>query len=186
MSIDAVQSEFDRHGQLSRQAVIELQSLLLSDDPYGAITVAADTGCFEVSPQIAQCLTSSDPMVRWNAAATLFTRFRANQYATQCLELVEKEPDEIVKSVALVGLGELLPSVDDHDFQNGAAAVLLRVFNDQSEYPEVRCSAYEGILAAIGISPLERPPAGKLLDLVKEVDWKMIEKFVTRFDTKGN
>src|SRR5206468_3383435 len=102
MSIGDIQSEFDQHGRLSRQAVTELQALLLSDDPYSAITVAADTGCFEVSPQIAECLTSPDPMVRWNAAATLFTRFRANQFASQCLDLVEKERDEMVRSVALV------------------------------------------------------------------------------------
>lgn len=186
MSIEAIRSEFDRRGQLSRQAVNELRSLLLSDDPYSAIAVAADSGCSEVSPQIAECLSSADPMVRWNAAATLFTRFRANQFANLCLDLVEKERDEVVRSVALVGLGELLLSTDDHEFKRRAAAEILSVFNDQSEYPEVRCSAYEGILAAMGTSPSERPPAGRLLDLTEEVDWSVIEEFVERFDIKGD
>jgi HEAT repeat protein len=182
MSLESIQSEYDRHGQLPRIAVLELQSLLLSDDPYSAITVAADTACLELSPQIAKCLTSADPIVRWNAAATLFTRFRANQFANQCLDMVESERDEMVRSVALVGLGELLPSMDGHHYRRRAAADLLEVFNDPSEYPEVRCSAYEGILAAMGTSPLERPPAGKLLNLVEDVDRRIVEEFASRYD----
>ena len=126
MSVDDIQSEFNLHGKLSRRAVFELQSLLLSDDAYCAITVAADTGCSEVAPQVVQCLSSADPMIRWNAAATLFTRFRANQYAAQCLDLVEKEQDEIVRSVALVGLGELLPSMEDRDSQRRAHPIFSR------------------------------------------------------------
>ena len=184
MSVDDIQSEFNLHGKLSRRAVFELQSLLLSDDAYCAITVAADTGCSEVAPQVVQCLSSADPMIRWNAAATLFTRFRANQYAAQCLDLVEKEQDEIVRSVALVGLGELLPSMEDRDSQRRGASDLLTVFRNDSEYPEVRSAAYEGILAAVGIPPFDRPPAGKLLDLVEGIDWRIVEEFVSRFDIK--
>lgn len=185
MSPENILTEFELHGRLSRRAVSELHTLLRSDDPFRAITVAADTGCLEVASQVAECLSSSDAMVRWNAAATLFTRFRCKNYARQCLDLALNDPDEIVRTICLVGIGEIITIIKNDDIVEEAAGQLLRVFYDENEYPEVRCAAYEGILAAMDILPLDRPPVDKLLDLNRDTDYQLVEGFRRRFGLQG-
>lgn len=120
-------------------------------------------------------------MVRWNAAAALFTRFRNKTYAVQCIELAENDEDTNVQSVALVGLGELLPFLDDNNRATEASKILLATFIDESKYLELRCSAYEGILAAMDVLPLDRPPATKMLDLSHDVDHALVERFKQRY-----
>ena len=181
MTADEIKVEFERNKKLSPRAMRELTNLIASDDPFAAITVAADIGCVEVAGIIAKGLSSTDAMVRWNAAATLFTRFRAQRYINECLELAKNELDEVVRSVSLVGLGEFLPLTSDKSYRHAAARELLRVLDDQSEYPEIRCAAYEGILAGLGIAPSVRPPAGKLLDLLTDVDREKVQAFSQRF-----
>lgn len=183
MTITEIINEYNHNHRLSQRAVSGLRDQMDSD-PYTAITIAADTGCFDLAPDIAARLNSTDPMVRWAAAATLFTRFRDHKYLSDCVNLVRNDPSSIVRSVAIVGLGELLallPPVTDLSQRNLAVNLLLSILANQSEYSEIRSSAYEGILAAIGIHPRDRPSPGRLVRFPEDIAPHHLSAFLDRF-----
>ncbi|MCI0552498.1 MAG: HEAT repeat domain-containing protein, partial [Anaerolineae bacterium] len=95
--LNEIETEFEVNGRLSKSAIEKLEQLILSDDPYSAITVATDCGIFALAPAIAQTISSQDPMVRWNAIGALLTRFRLSEYAELGFELVLTDPDEMVR-----------------------------------------------------------------------------------------
>ena len=177
-----VEAEFDRTGRLSPRAISALRLALTSTNPYEAISVAADTWCIELSMEIAQCLSSTDTMTRWNAAATLFTRFKSKEHSDLCMFSANNEHDELVRVVALVGLGEILPLMENLEIQNSIASYLYKVFSDESLYPELRGAAYEGMLAAICVPVQDRPPANRLIAIAGDVDEELVDKFCGRFE----
>lgn len=181
MSLNDIMQEYLSNGRLSRQAVGELRKLLASDNPYDAITAACDTGTCELSSAIAANLNSADDMVRWNAAASLFTRFRDKKYVRECINLATKDNDTNVRSIALVGLGELLPFIDEEDLRRLVSSILLSVLMDELTYAELRSSAYEGILAAMDVLPSERPSPSRLLNMSRDIDRSLVESFKNQY-----
>jgi hypothetical protein len=181
MTIKDISEEYDSNGRLSRRAVGELRQMLLSNDPYEAISLTADLGCIELSAEIGNNLTSTDSMVRWIAAATLFTRFRKIDYIAQCFEMAKDESDEMVRSIALVGLGELLVFENRPLQKRQYARLLLDTLLDENQYPPFRSAAYEGILAAMDVSPADRFPATKLPDFSKDISLTILEAFKNRY-----
>lgn len=181
MSLTSIEDEFDLNGRISHRSVLELKTILESDDPYSAITLAVDTGTIRLADSIAKCLSSDDEMVRWNAAAGLFTRFRIADYAIQCLEMAMTDSSELVKNVCLVGSGELLPLVDDSSIRVRLASILDDAFTDETVDPERRTAAYEGMLAALDVLPVDRPDATKVLEIPEDTDPEIVKDFRTSF-----
>ena len=177
MTLQEIIEEYERNGRLSRRAVTKLRHGIRSDDPFSAITVAVDTGTQELAEAIADCLSSQDAMVRWNAAAALFTRLRLSQYADRCYEMAATDPDELVKNVCLVGAGELLPLVSDRTLRLKLAQLIHRVFTDESAFPEDRTAAYEAILAAQDVLPADRAPAGRIVQIPDDIDQVTVAEF---------
>ena len=180
-TLDDIQVEFEITGRLSKSSIEKLKQLILSDDPYSAITVATDCGTFALAPVIAQATNSEDSMVRWNAIGALLTRFRLPEYADLGFEFALTEPDEMVRNIALVGLGEVLPDVKDNSLANAIAHYLIKVFQNEEEDILARGAAYDGILAALDVLPTSRPPANRPLDLIKDVDNEKIADFKKRY-----
>lgn len=182
MNPDEIWDEYQRDNRLSTRAMLALKKLLVEGaDPYSAITLAGDTAAFELAPLIAPYLKSPDVMVRWNAAAVLFTRFRDVQFAHHCLELLEREADTMVRGVTLSGIGELLPLLEDGKLRKLLANKLREVFEAVDELPEMRDDAYAGIEVAVGIPERDRTPADRRLDLQKDVRPEVITKFFDRY-----
>src|SRR5262249_2586182 len=96
------------------------------------------------------------------------------------------DPSSMVRSVALVGLGELLPFVTDRRLRKRAVDLLLAVLADASAFPELRSSAYEGILAAIDILPGDRPAPGKIQSFPDELDPQHLARFLEQYQGTGN
>ena len=145
MRLDEIRLEFETSGRIGGDALASLRHLLrTSGDPYEAITVAGDCGAFALATDLANHLDHRDPMVRWNAAGVLFTRFRDPTFAARCLEMAVDENDEIARGVALAGLGELLPKMKDHELRQRMASTLVSVFEDRTELVVMRGAAYEG------------------------------------------
>lgn len=161
MNAEQIKDEYQRNGRISGRAMGSLRALLRESggDPYTAITLAGDVGAFQVANDILPHPNSEDGMVRWNAAGVLFTRFRDARLAGLCLELLSRELDTMVRGILLVGAGELLPFLEDERLQKQLAARLLETVETEDEFPEMRGSAYLGIEAAVGLSPIERSPA---------------------------
>lgn len=181
MQLKDILTEYEERGVVSKEAIEVLRSHLRGSDPYDAITVAADCGVFDVSEELVECLKSHNPMVRWNATAALFTRLRNPYYAHRCQEIANSETDEMVRSVALCGLGEILNSVSDRSLQRQMSLTLIRVFEDDSELLELRGAAYEGVLAALDIPAAKRPPADRLISLPSDVDAGIVRRFRDKF-----
>ena len=122
-------------------------------------------------------------MVRWIAVSALLSRFKLAEYAKLGLVHAQHDPDEVVKGAAISGLGEVLPSVIDKSLSKDIASFLVKMYEngDNEEYIDYREDAYEGILAAMNISPLERPPANRPLDADLDVDTNMLIAFKRRY-----
>ncbi len=165
MTAAEIGDEYRRNGRISGSAMVSLRRLLReSADPYGAITLAGDVAAFQMADDIAPHLASTDSMVRWNAVGVLFTRFRDVRLSRLCCELLDAETDTMVRGIALMGAGELLPIIEDQDLRQRLASRLLQTLDAVDELPELRDSAYLGIEAAIGLAPAERSPAHRMLD----------------------
>jgi hypothetical protein len=178
MSAAEIGAEYHRNGRLSDKAMLSLRALLEeSDDPYAAITLAGDVGAFRLADDIVPHLASADSMVRWNAVGVLFTRFREVRFSRLCCELLDKESDTMVRGIALMGAGELLPIIEDQDLRQRLASKLLQTLDGDSEFPEMRDSAYLGIEAAVGLAPTERSPAGRTLDPKTDFRKAVLEEF---------
>src|ERR1700677_673862 len=143
MNLEQIWQEYETNKRLSGKAMLALKAMLHGDDPYAAITLVGDTAAFQLAPEIASHLKSTDVMVRWNAAAVLFGRFRDVRYGSQCLELLKNETDTMVRGVGLSGAGEILPLLEDPPLQQELALILLHTFESESEYPEMRTASYE-------------------------------------------
>jgi hypothetical protein len=175
--IDDIVREFQRHGRISQRSIKKLRDALLSDDPFEAITVATDCCILELTPEIARCLDSSDEMIRWNAAGSIYTRFRLPRNIDKGIKLASSDESTMVRAIALCGLGEVLPIISDKALRQKIASLLLSTFQNQELFPELRNAAYDGILAAMDVLPLDRPPAGKLLNIETDVDHRTVEDF---------
>lgn len=182
MTLEEIQNEFGATGRLSGQALDELRERLRAADPYPAITVAGDCLAESLAPEMISLLDVEDPMVRWNATATVFTRLRCVEYVEHCLRLARSEPDTMVRGAALTGLGETLPRVKNLDTRRRIGSYLLQVLNDDGELLEMRGAAYEGILAAIEVHPAKRPPASRLVDLDRDLDISSLAQFRRQYD----
>ncbi len=181
MNAKEIDEEYRKSGRISGSAMSSLRAMLRDgDDPYLAITLAGDVAAFQLAEDIALHLSSDDPMVRWNAAGVLFTRFRDVRFAQSCLDMLNRESDTIVRAVTLAGAGELLPFVEEGKLQKQLATRLLEISEAVGELPEIRAAAYLGIEAAVGLSLAERSPADRLL--VPEMDFK--DQILTEFRGK--
>jgi hypothetical protein len=182
MNAEQIRAEYQKNGRISGKAMTSLRALLReSDDPYAAITLTGDVGAFQLAEDIVPYLRSADSMLRWNAAAVLFTRFREVRLGRQCLELLNRELDTLVRGVALVGAGELLPLIENRLLQQQLASKLLKVMEAEDEFPEMRGSAYLGVEAAVGIPPTDRSPADRLLDPKKDFQQHVVNDFRSRY-----
>lgn len=184
MNLEDIISEYEANGRLSRRATERLRELTLGCDAYSAITVAADCGAFAVSPEIASALNANDEMVRWNAVAALFTRFRNFEYGHICLQLAKEDPSMMVRSMALCGLGEILFDVNNPRLRKDMASLLLETFNNKDEEQSLREAAYEGILAAMDVLPLDRPSLAARLEFPRDADQQIIFKFTEQYIVK--
>jgi hypothetical protein len=174
--------EYEQHGRLLPDTIKRLiHTITSSNNPFDAISAAADTACFHAAEAVSRRLHDSDPMVRWIAAATLFTRFRNPRWFAECLDMAANETDTVVRSVCLVGVGELLPLVEDCKLRTKGAELLLKILSDESEFPEIRADAYEGILAALGVFPEDRPSVRDFSAYKKPGAERKIQEFESRY-----
>jgi hypothetical protein len=179
--LEEIEAEYARNGRLSRRSIVDLRTLILDGDSYTAISTAADCGVFEAEEEIARSLDSEDPMVRWIAAATLFTRFRLSAFAGRCLEFAREDPDSMVRNISLSGLGELLPYVKDLSLKRSMAQFLLEVLNKSDDKVD-QAAAYNGILAAMDVLPADRPSPKALFEGKQPFDPKLVARFADAYD----
>jgi len=178
MNAEKIWHEYETNKRLSDKALLSLKALLYeSSDPYSAITLAGDVAAVQLASEVATHLTSMDAMVRWNAAAVLFGRFRDVRYGRKCLDMLSQESDSIALGVVLSGAGELLPLLDDKDLKRELALKIYRVFCDSRQLPEIRTAAYEGIQAATGIPLRDRISATVILDVDNDANPDILNNY---------
>jgi hypothetical protein len=183
MNLYDITREFDENGSLSNDSLGKLKEALQGVDPYQAITVVTDCGLKQFAPCIAKLLRSKNSMVRWNALGSLFTRFKWTENVDMAIDMASSDPDSMVRSMALCSLGEILPLLVDPHIREDASRILIDTLENEREFPELRASAYEAILAANGVPPQKRPPATRIIDLSQEVDQAELSKYRNRYLT---
>jgi len=176
MTIDEIRRQYDRVGKLPVGAVDTLRELLRSSDPYAAITMVGDFKLADLAGCVGQCLTSDDPMIRWNAICVLTTRLRIAEYAEPILAQARSEEDEVVRGAALVGVGALMPLLDG-ELKRRIGETLVSVLTDSADLPEMRSAAYEGILSALDVPIRNRPSAAEVLNFDHDVSDEVLAQF---------
>lgn len=181
--LDTIAQEYENNGELSNSTLSNLRECILNEDPYSAISIAADCRAISLAPEIAKALESNEIMVRGIAISTLLSRFKLDQYAVLGLHHAQNDSDEMVKGAAISGLGEILPIIADKSISKNIASLLVNYFENEpdDQYIDYREDAYEGILAAMNISPLERPPANKALNFNTDIDTNLIKAFRKKY-----
>lgn len=179
--LDRLQSEFLRSGRLAGASCSQLKSLIQSDSAFEAISAAADCNARELADNIARQLDSPDAMIRWIATATLLTRFRMAQYANTGLRLAMNDPSLMVRCVAIVGLGEVIASIQSSTERIAVAKFCVSVLRNPDFERGMREAAYEAILAASGIPAEKRGALVDDIDLKSGVDSSQVDGFLKRF-----
>jgi len=181
MTQDEIWDEYVTNKTVSGKALLALKQMLReSDDPYSVITLAGDVAAFQLADDIAVHLDHQDPMVRWNAAGVLFTRFRDVRFAARCLKMLNEDSDELVQGILLRGLGQLLPLVQDKGLQRRMAQQLLNVFEGRIKFSDGipgPDDAYGGLEAAVGVPLVDQAPSYCELDPEKDYKPEVIAEF---------
>jgi hypothetical protein len=157
----AIEQELEENGRLSSTSIYILGNLISnSENPYSAIILATDYGISSLATEIASTVDNTDPMVRWSSIAALLTHFKLTEYAGIGLNHAEQDSDAMVRGISLVGIGEVINNVSDKTIRKKIAELLLRYVEniDNTLGIDFRNDAYDGILAAMGVSPIDRPP----------------------------
>jgi len=178
-TLKIIAEEYLRDGKLSNSSLLKLRDAICNENKYSAISLAADCKASSLASEIAMALESDEEMVRWIAISTLLSRFKLKQYAQIGLHHAQYDTDEMVKGIAISGLGEILPLISNKSLSREISIFLINTFEKKptDEYIDYREDAYEAILAAMSISPLERPSANKHLDLDTDVDHNIVQSF---------
>jgi len=176
MTMEEIRETHNETQELSGRSLDGLRAYLRGDDPYEAITFVGHAKARHLAQEVAGCLRSEDSMVRWNAVTVLTSRLHGIDYAEAICALARNDDDEVVRAAAVAGLGEILPLLAK-PMSTTVAGMLLRVFHDEAELIEMRGAAYEGMLAALRIPPQHRPSAARLIDVAKDVEPQLVERF---------
>lgn len=181
--LNEVTQEFESNQKLSDLSLSKLKQLILGNNSYSAISTAADCNAVSLAPAIAKSLKSEKIMDRWIAISVLLGRFRLKEYAREGLHHAKYDSDRMVKGAAIAGLGEILSIIEEKSLSKDIAILQIDIFENEpdNEFIDYREDAYEGILAGMDISPLERPPANTKLNLDNDVDWNVVNSFKQKY-----
>lgn len=135
--------------------------------------VAADFGTenfIEARPDVERLLDHPDPIVRYNAMATLAYEWATTDRTDKLIEILLHDSDNDCRRQAAGALGSLFCGGRDLKI----AKVLAGVVTDPAEEDGVRHFAYAGLLDVLGVEMHYQPdPVSMSLD---DVDWNLVEK----------
>lgn len=166
LALSNVREEYRKHGRISQISKGVVREVLRSGvAKFEAISLVADCALREAAAEVmALAILHSDAMVRWNAVGTLLTRLRDPMFASLALDRWRTDPAANVREIALVGMGEILPFVADPLLWRTLGGELWTAFHDNPD--DMRLAAYDGILAALDVLPLDRPDPSLSADQV--------------------
>ncbi len=179
MNLEVIREELEINGRLSRKSIGLLRQMILSDNPFSAISLATDCALFSLAPEIAKCVNHETEIVRWMATSALLNRFRLVDHVDIGIYQAQYDPSTVVQGTAFTGIGEVLPDVKDKNKSRLIAELLLKEFED--DHACNRRDAYFGILSAMDILLTDQPSASKNLDYSRDINWQIIESFKEQY-----
>lgn len=146
---------------------------------YDVIHKFGNEGFVEAKPEVERFLTDSDPELRYIALNVLTFHWACSDHRCTCERFALNDCDSDNRRIGVGGLGSLLKGTRDPK----ALALLLSIFRNEEEEWHVRDGAYASILYVHGRPLSEQPPASRMLDYTKDVNWGRIreaEEIVSR------
>lgn len=137
---------------------------------YTVIHKFGNEGFIEAKPVVEKFLTNLDPDLRYIALNVLTFHWACSDHRCTCENFAINDCDGDNRRMGVAGLGSLLKGTRDPQ----ALALLLRIFRNDKEECQVRDSAYHAILYILGRPLSEQPPASRMLDYTKDVNWDRI------------
>lgn len=121
---------------------------------------AADAGTsnyIEAEPEVNALLDHRDPIVRYNAMATLAYEWGRSPRADRILEILYRDPDHDCRRQAAGALGSLFRGKKDAPVLDA----LTRTAKSSDEQMDLRAAAYASVLDVIGVPRAIQPnPVG--------------------------
>lgn len=164
---------------LSQQTLRDLIWHIENDpEPQESISMATDMGLKQLGRYIAKHLDHKDEYVREFVIGCVIGRLQLLDYVGKAFKMAKDDPYENVRDLAIFNIGEILPQLDNKDLQREIAQYLYQLIIDPNKYGNdlFKHSAYNSILAALGVHPLDRPSVPRF-DINQDIDLKMVEKF---------
>lgn len=174
---DDIIKEFNANGRVSLRTIQQLHKEIESGpDIATAIELATDLCLFELIEVIASRFRDPNELVRWNALESVLTRFRQPRDVEEVLRIAQNDPSAMVRGVALSGLGEVFGRIGDRAIRRRIVELLVRVVTGAGFASAMRAEAYNGVLAANDVLPLDRVGAEREFDPESDIDESMIRK----------
>ena len=135
------------------------------------ISLFGESAFLEARDEVEKYLNSDDEVIRYNVITALVLDWGLEEHYETAIKLL-KDPDEDVRSRAIVCIGSLKKNTGDKK----TLSILLNIFKRSKDDWFIKDSAYFAILDVVGVSKDKRPPYDKKLDDKKDIDWKLIKK----------
>jgi HEAT repeat protein len=159
-----------RISSLSLAARLSLlrKGLLDADETAEVVADFGKENFIEAKPDVEALLSHDDPIVRYNAIATLSYEWGTTGKIEDLLHILFHDPDRDCRRQAAGALGSLHRGVKDKRI----AKVLGDVVKNERECDDVRKFAYTALLDVLGIErPLQPNPVAMTM---KEIDWDLV------------
>lgn len=128
----------------------------------------------EAAPIIEKFLTNADPRLRYISLHVLTMHFRLQKYWKVAVQMLENDPDEDCRIMAISALRSLKRNTSDRE----TLTILVRLIRDEQEQKYVRESAYRAMRGIIAYNNVEQlNMATGDFDWDKDVDWDMVNSY---------
>lgn len=145
-------------------------------ETYHAIQTLGRMNFREARPDIEKFLTNSEPELRMVTLKVLTRYWQLPEHWNTALRFLERDLDIECRMRGAVALGDLKVNTSDSETLN----VLAKFVKNEDEEDLVRETAYAAMRSIIHDDPREQLHfAAKGVDLTKEVDWEMVNTYVS-------
>lgn len=174
---------FDNNETLSQQSLDELRQHLEGKDEdqlCRAISLVTDARLMQFVPLMAKHLNHEDSYVRESLIGKLLGILKLPEYAEIGFKMAKEDKASNVRGLATFSLGEVLPYVEDPSLRHRIANYLYQnSLNWKNK--DKKHSAYYSVLAALGVSPPDRPRFTARFGLPREVEAPKLKEFKKKY-----
>jgi len=173
-----------KDGTISKESLEDLKKHLQSDNEnnvYHAIDLATDIKLLHLAPLIAKNLTHESSAVREIAIGQLLGILKLPEYAEIGLKMAQEDESAGVRCLAGTHLGDVLDVVKNKELKKKIATYMYDVMKKSNYTDEVKQDIYQSVMAAMGISIIDRPETVGNPEYKKYIDHNLLNQFKDKY-----